>query len=61
MDFQLKILKTTTKASMGNIKWRPLVSVTYKTNYDVTVFTESGEASIGVEVRDARGEVIAAL
>ena len=37
------------------------VSATYKTNYDGAVFTESGEAGIGVEVRDARGEVIAAL
>ena len=37
------------------------MSATYKTNYDVAVFTESGEAGIGVEVRDARGEVIAAL
>ena len=36
-------------------------SATYKTNYDGAVFTESGEAGIGVEVRDARGEVIAAL
>ena len=24
LDFQLKIPKTTTKPSMGNIKWRPL-------------------------------------
>ena len=36
-------------------------SATYKTNYDGAVFTESGEAGIGVEVRDARGEVIAVL
>lgn len=33
----------------------------YKTNYDGVVFCESGEAGIGVVVRDAKGEVIAAL
>ncbi|XP_075638353.1 uncharacterized protein LOC142610424 [Castanea sativa] len=33
----------------------------YKTNYDGAVFIDSGEAGIGVIVRDARGEVIAAL
>ena len=33
----------------------------YKMNYDGAIFTESGEAGIGVIVRDARGEVIAAL
>ena len=60
-DFQLKILKTTTKPSMGNIKWRPPASAMYKTNYDGAMFTESGETGIRVEVRDARGEVIAAL
>ena len=33
----------------------------YKTNYDGAMFSESGEASIRVVVRDANGEVIAAL
>ena len=60
-NFQVKFLKTTAKPSMGNIKWRPSVSATYKTNYDGAVFTDSGEAGIGVVVRNARGEVMAAL
>ena len=33
----------------------------YKTNFDEVVFRESGEAGIGVVVRDAKGEIIAAL
>lgn len=60
-DFQVRFPKTTAKATMGNIKWRPPVSATYKTNYDSAVFIDSGEAGIGVVVRNARGEVMAAL
>ena len=33
----------------------------YKTNYDSAMFSESGKASIGVVVWDAKGEVIATL
>ena len=33
----------------------------YKTDYDGAVFSESGEAGIGVVVQDANGEVIVAL
>ena len=49
------------KPPKENAKWQPLVEGLYKTNYDGAVFTESGEAGIGIIVRDARGEVIAAL
>lgn len=60
-DFQLKLPKTTPKPSKGNMKCRPPLGELYKTNYDGAVFSESGEAGIGVVVRDAKGEVIAAL
>lgn len=33
----------------------------YKTNYDGAVFRDSEEAGIGVVVRNAKGEVLAAL
>ena len=49
-NFQLKLLKTIVKSSLGNIKWRPLLSAMYKTNYDSAMFSESGKASIGVVV-----------
>ena len=49
------------KQPKENVKWQPPVEGLYKTNYDGAVFTESGEAGIGIIVRDARGEVIAAL
>ena len=49
------------KQPKENTKWQPPVEGIYKTNYDVAVFTESGEVGIRVIVRDARGEVITAL
>ena len=61
LDFQLKFLQTVTNPSKARIRWRPPLGELYKTNYDGAVFRESGEASIGVVVRDAKGEVIAAL
>ena len=60
-NFQLKIPRTAPKLSKASIKWRPPLGELYKTNYDGTVFSESGEAGIGVVVQDAKGEVIAAL
>lgn len=60
-DFQLKLPKTTPKPSKGSMKWRPPLGELYKTNYDGAVFGELGEAGIGVVVRDAKGEVIAAF
>mgnify|MGYP003760198297 CR=1 FL=1 len=43
------------------LKWRPPSGAMYKTQYDGVVFSELGEAGIGVMVQDAKGEVIAAL
>ena len=60
-NFQLKIPRTAPKLSKASIKWRPPLGELYKTNYDGAVFSESGEAGIGVVVQDAKGEVIAAL
>ena len=61
LEFQLKLPKPVPKPSKASIRWRPLVGELYKTNFDRAVFRESGEAGIGVVVRDAKGEVIAAL
>ena len=60
-NYQAKCPTSRMKQPKENTKWQPPVEGIYKTNYDGTVFTESGEAGIGVIVRDARGEVIAAL
>ncbi|XP_075665729.1 uncharacterized protein LOC142635464 [Castanea sativa] len=60
-DFQSKCLLNKLKQPTENVKWQPPEEGMYKTNYDGVVFTDSGEAGIGVIVRDARGEVIAAL
>ena len=60
-EFQLKLPKPVPKPSKASIRWRPPVGKLYKTNFDEVVFRESGEAGIGVVVRDANGEVIAAL
>ena len=57
----LKLNLATEKPYRESIKWRPPLGELYKTNYDGAVFSESREASIGVVVRDANGEVIAAL
>ena len=61
LDFQLKLLKTIEEPYRGSIKWRPPLGELYKTDYDGAVFSESGEAGIGVVVQDANGEVIVAL
>ncbi|XP_030949950.1 uncharacterized protein LOC115973850 [Quercus lobata] len=42
-------------------KWSPPLGEGYKTNYDGAVFEDSGEAGIGVVVRNATSEVLAAL
>ena len=60
-EFQVKIPKATTKPPRGHIRWCPPTGELYKTNYDGTVFFESGEAGIGVVVRNVKGEVVAAL
>lgn len=33
----------------------------YKTNFDGAVFEDSGEAKIGVIIRNSRGEIMASL
>ncbi|KAK9987412.1 hypothetical protein SO802_032363 [Lithocarpus litseifolius] len=43
------------------IKWKPLVADCFKTNFDGAVFADTGEASIGVVVRNSKGEVMASL
>ena len=60
-DFQVKLPQTVTNLSKARIRWRPPLGELFKTNYDGAVFSESGEAGIGVVVQDAKGMVIAAL
>lgn len=42
-------------------RWKPLNPGEYKIKFDWAMFNESGEAGIGVVVRDSSGQVIAAL
>ena len=60
-DFQVKIPKAVSKPPKGHIRWRPPMGELYKTNYDGAIFSKSGEAGIGVVVRNAKGEVVVAL
>ncbi|KAL0005237.1 hypothetical protein SO802_012798 [Lithocarpus litseifolius] len=48
-------------AKRKNIKWKPPSTGMYKTNFDNAVFEESGEAGIGVIIRNSRGKVMASL
>ncbi|XP_050255047.1 uncharacterized protein LOC126700926 [Quercus robur] len=60
-NYQAKRSMSRMKQPKENTKWQPPMEGIYKTNYDGAVFIESGEAGIGVIVRDARGEVITTL
>ena len=42
-------------------KWKPSDTGCLKTNFDGAVFADSGEARIGVVIRDSRGQVLASL
>ncbi|XP_050266844.1 uncharacterized protein LOC126710411 [Quercus robur] len=59
--FQLKFPMKVAKPPAIAMKWSPPLGEGYKTNYDGAVFEESGEAGIGVVVRNATGKVLAAL
>ena len=59
--FKLKFPMKVAKSLAIKTKWSPPLGESYKTNYDWAVFEDSGEAGIGVVVRNANGEVIAAL
>ena len=45
----------------GKTKWSPPPPGMYKTNFDCAVFEDSGEAGIGVVIRNFAGEVMASL
>ena len=59
--FQLKFPMKVAKSPEIEMKWSPPLGEEYKTNYDGAVFEDLGEAGIGVVVRNATGEVLAAL
>ncbi|XP_050258923.1 uncharacterized protein LOC126703913 [Quercus robur] len=59
--FQLKFPMKVAKSPAIETKWSPPLGEEYKTNYDGAVFEDSGEAGIGVVVRNATSEVLATL
>ena len=55
-DFQLKLLKTIVKSSLGNIKWRPLLSAMYKTNYDGARRAAKFIVELGISFFESQGD-----
>ena len=53
---KLKLPRPTT-----TVNWRPPNRCEYKTNFDGAMFSDTGEAGIGVVIRNRDGEVMAAL
>ena len=45
----------------SNTRWLPPIHLSYKVNFDGTVFKELGVAGLGVVIRDFEGPVIGAL
>ena len=43
------------------VKWRSPAQWEYKTNFDGAMFQDTGEAGLGVAIRNHDGEVMAAL
>lgn len=43
------------------VKWRPPNRSEYKTNFDGSIFDDTGKAGLGVVIRNSDGEVMAAL
>ena len=43
------------------VKWTPPDQHSFKTNFDGALFSNMGEAGLGVVIRDHAGEIIAAL
>ncbi|KAL4645201.1 hypothetical protein ACB092_02G219500 [Castanea dentata] len=41
--------------------WHPLTGLTYKVNFDGTIFQDFRLAGIGIVIRDSKGEVIATI
>uniref|UniRef100_A0A7N2LZD5 Uncharacterized protein n=1 Tax=Quercus lobata TaxID=97700 RepID=A0A7N2LZD5_QUELO len=69
MKWQNNILQNSTKLDLPRSKkiraqrprWKPPDQGNVKTNFDEAVFEDINSASIGVVVRDDRGELLAAL
>ena len=60
-EFQSKATPKQPKAIPNKVKWRPLILDFYKANYDGALLEESGEAGLGVVIRNEKGEVMESL
>lgn len=60
-EFQSKATPKQPKAIPYKVKWRPSISDFYKANYDGALLEESGEAGLGVVIRNEKGEVMGSL
>lgn len=60
-EFQQKCLLHIVQPSSKSVRLIPPLGDTYKTNFDGTIFADTNEASLGVVVRNANGEVIVAM
>ena len=49
------------QAHLKAVKWTPPDQHSFKTNFDGALFSDTGEAGLGVVIRDHAGEIIAAL
>ena len=60
-EFQQKFPGRGPKLKQYLARWKPLATGELKSNFDGAVFANTGEASIGVVIRNEFGEVMAAL
>ena len=60
-EYQTKTTPRQPMAPSVTVKWKPTRSDFYKVNYDGAVLKDSGEAGIGVVIRNEKGEVMGSL
>lgn len=60
-EFQTKSTPRQPVAPSNTVKWKPSRSDFYKVDYDGAVLKDSGEAGIGVVIRNEKGEVMGSL
>ncbi|XP_075665535.1 uncharacterized protein LOC142635224 [Castanea sativa] len=60
-EFQTKRIPRQSVAPSNTVKWKPSRSNFYEVNYDRVVLKDSGEAGLGVVIRNEKGEVVGSL